>query len=126
MLPAAIGYKPGCSDPTKAHEKIRFAIERAAEVWGFHVGELVVTSLNDGQHRKGSFHYSNQACDLRTHNLPSKAVKLRCLVDLAKELDCTEQTGPMDYREPGGNGFRVLLESFGKPQEHVHAEWRGA
>ena len=106
--PAKISYKPEVSDPKLAHPKIREAIEIAASIWGEWVKEMVVTSLNDGKHRVGSFHYKNQAVDIRTKNLPSTE---------AKKLATKKLTGRL------GLDYDVILESLGGMNEHLHCEY---
>lgn len=83
------------------------AIADAAVVYGNHGCNLIVTSLNDGEHRKNSLHYSGRAVDLRTHNVPAA---LRPVI--AAEL-----------REVLGSEFDVVHEKAGTPNEHIHVEW---
>ena len=52
--------------------EILLAICEAREVYRELDAELVITSLLDGQHMKGSLHYKGLAVDLRTRHL-SKA-----------------------------------------------------
>lgn len=110
MPKATIRYKPEVSDPKLADPKIREAIETAAEVWGEWVKELWVTSLNDGKHRVGSFHYQNKAVDLRTKNLPSTEAKRLAVKKLAGRL---------------GSDYKVILEFLGGVNEHCHCQYEG-
>lgn len=71
------------------------------------VDEIVITSANDSTHGEGSRHYTNEALDFRTHNWPSR----ESVRWFRRELE--EQLGPQ---------FRVLLESEGTPNEHLHAQ----
>ena len=96
----------------KAH-KIRpdlfMALATAADVWEeFGADALIITSLNDGAHRQGSYHYSGDAADLRTKNLPSSAAKRNVRDVLAQRL---------------GNDWDVILEDLGGSNEHAHLEW---
>lgn len=107
MQPAKIVYKPGTSDPSKLDSKMVDALKVAAEVWGQWVDTLTVTSLNDGKHRVGSFHYKDLAADIRTKNLPSTEVKRLAVKQLAGRL---------------GADYDVILESLGQVSEHCHVE----
>ncbi len=71
--------------------------------------ELVVTSVNDGQHSTTSLHWAGAAVDLRTKNLPSDAAKRRAKDRLKAVL---------------GRDFDVILEKLGQAHEHVHVEWQ--
>lgn len=64
--------------------------------------DVVITSGNDGKHMKGSKHYSNNALDLRTWNIPNRDLPL-----FVKAL--AERLGP-DYD--------VVLED-----DHIHVEF---
>ena len=76
------------------------ALQAAERVWMAYGSELVVTSVSDGKHSRGSKHYSGCAADLRIWNLTS--------VDgAAKEL-----------REARGEDFDVVVEG-----DHVHLEY---
>lgn len=67
----------------------------------------VVTSANDGQHMKGSRHYTNQALDFRTKSLRSRDEK----VEFHRRV-----------KEALGPKFDVLLEGLEKDNEHLHIE----
>ena len=73
------------------------------------VTELVITSINDGQHMEGSRHYKNQAIDIRSKNFPNRDSKRQFRAKLEEML---------------GPGFRVLLENEGLDNEHFHAQVR--
>ena len=60
-----------------------------------------ITSVNDGQHMQGSKHYSNEAVDLRTRDLPVTSLPKLCN-DLKRVL---------------GPDYDVVLE-----KDHVHVE----
>ncbi len=49
--------------------EILLAIMEAREVYRDLDAELIITSLLDGKHMKGSFHYKGLAVDLRTRHL---------------------------------------------------------
>ena len=73
---------------------------------------LIVTSVNDSRHVTGSRHYSDEALDWRTkgplaNTMHSRARKLRFRKRFAQML---------------GDRFTVLLESTGKPAEHLHSQ----
>lgn len=119
-MAAEVHFKTGVSPIAAAHPMIKALLPTAASVWGEFVEELWVTSLNDGNHRKKSFHYSDQAVDLRTRNLPSEAAKRSATRKLADLLGASLKRGLNDYWQPDQKGFRVLLET-----DHLHVEWRG-
>ncbi len=72
----------------------------ACKVYGQYA--CVITSGSDSKHGPNSLHYSGQALDLRTNNLPPQAVQ--SIVDRLKEAL--------------GAQFDVVLES-----DHIHLEW---
>lgn len=73
------------------------------------VEELVITSINDGNHKQDSRHYTNEAIDIRSHNFPSEFLKK----EFRRELEA--YLGPK---------FRVLYESAGTPNQHFHVQVR--
>lgn len=79
----------------------------AARVFGRAGLPVIVTSLNDGRHRNGSFHYSGRAADLRSKHV------------------ARDQKGPMleALRAELGERFDVLLEDVGGANEHFHLEF---
>lgn len=66
--------------------------------------DLVITSINDSQHGVGSRHYTDEAMDLRTHDVADRHAFHALLA---------ERLGPR---------FTVLLEDEGQPNEHVHIQ----
>lgn len=103
-----VSFKDASVKAHKLHPQILWALSVAAEVWEtFGAPELIVTSLNDGAHRQGSFHYKGEAADLRTHNLPNSSARRNARDLLAGHL---------------GKDFDVILEDLGGPNEHVHLE----
>lgn len=80
---------------------IVLAIMIAAGVYEREGLELVVTSLADGQHSRGSLHYVGAAVDFRIY----------------------PESNPEDLRqrlaEALGGDFDVVLES-----NHIHVEWQ--
>lgn len=73
----------------------------ACKVYGQY--NCVITSGSDSKHGPNSLHYSGQALDLRTNNLPPQAVQ--SIVDRLKEAL--------------GEQFDTILE-----QDHIHLEWQ--
>ena len=70
--------------------EILLAILEAREVYRALGAELVITSLLDGKHMKGSLHYSGLAVDLRTRHLgpgDRGTVTERLTVALGPEYD---------------------------------------
>lgn len=70
---------------------------------------LVITSINDGEHMKDSRHYTNEAIDVRTHNFLTTQMKQEFRREFEKFL---------------GPKFRVILESLGTDNEHLHIQVR--
>lgn len=68
-----------------------------------------ITSANDATHSPSSRHYTNEALDLRVHDLPSEAARRRVAAALRAEL---------------GPAFTVLYESPGTPNAHIHIQPR--
>lgn len=64
--------------------------------------DLVITSGTDGKHMKGSKHYTGEALDVRTSNIPKGEVGL-VLNRLQTRL---------------GSDYQVLLEA-----DHIHVEF---
>lgn len=129
--PVTIRKKAGVSPLAKAHPKILEAIDAAAEVTP--LAELVINSLDDSNHRAGSYQYGRnfpdglgRAVDIQTRFMAS-GEEVKFCRDLAARLGCTEErTKDRDWWEPGGNGYRVLLESLNVDgKEHLHLEFRG-
>jgi hypothetical protein len=101
-----IRVKPGASlDNTRA--VLWWGVAIAAEVFERAGSDLIITSGTDGAHRPGSFHYSGEAVDLRSHHLPDE-IKSSVLVDLARAL---------------GPDWDVILEHPDGPAEHYHLEY---
>jgi hypothetical protein len=68
---------------------------------------LVITSIVDGEHSAKSLHYSGLAVDIRTKNLTEENQKQRVAGSIRAAL---------------GDCYEVILESIGKPNEHLHIE----
>lgn len=88
--------------------QIVLAIQAAEHIW-WNAGQttLVLTSVNDSQHKEGSFHYRGLAVDLRIKSMP---LKLRAAA--VRQL-----------KEALGSQFDVLHEAIGGDGEHVHVEY---
>ncbi|OHD17922.1 MAG: hypothetical protein A2Y38_13305 [Spirochaetes bacterium GWB1_59_5] len=103
-----IHFKSAAVRVDAIHREIWLAISIADEVYeDFGIYSLTVTSLNDGEHRKGSKHYDGEAADLRIHNVP-QAKRESLVARLAAKL---------------GDDYDVAWESKGKANEHVHLEF---
>lgn len=85
---------------------IAAAAINTANVLGL-AGDLFVTSGNDSVHMRGSKHYTDEALDLRTHNLTPAEKHL---------FKTTIQTRL-------GKDYDVILEDEGGPNEHLHVEY---
>lgn len=70
--------------------------------------DLIITSVNDGEHKVGSLHGKGQAVDLRTQNIPDPKKRNEVYKFLRSALT-------PDYD--------VLWEFQGKDNEHIHIEW---
>ena len=70
--------------------------------------EFVVTSVNDGKHSDGSWHYKGCAFDCRTKQA---------------SLDGKEQALRDEIKAALGPDFDVVLEAVGTDNEHVHIEY---
>jgi hypothetical protein len=73
------------------------------------VGDIVITSANDGTHMQGSRHYTDEALDLRSRSFPSPVAKQRFAALLKAEL---------------GPAFTILFENAGTLTEHWHVQPR--
>ena len=71
------------------------------------VYEMVITSLKDGTHSPGSWHYSGWAADIRSKNVGSTEHKNIILEKMRSTL---------------GSQWEVILEHLGNPNEHYHVE----
>lgn len=69
----------------------------------------VITSANDSGHSPTSRHYTNEAIDLRTRDLPTESAKRALATALRAEL---------------GPAFTVLYEDPGGPNQHLHIQPR--
>lgn len=80
----------------------------ASSVFDKHDVDLIITSGGEGEHSRGSLHFSGLGFDLRSKHLVSglKKVVLR------------------DLRQCLGKNFDVVLEKRGKPNEHFHIEYQ--
>ncbi len=85
---------------------IAIAAINAANALKFE-GEMWITSGNDSIHMQGSKHYSDEALDFRTHQLPT-AQKHAWKDEIARRL---------------GKGYDLLLEDENGSNEHLHVEW---
>lgn len=70
--------------------------------------ETVITSLNDGEHKKGSLHYKGNAVDIRTKHLPDAHTKFNMASRISNAL------GPQ---------YDVILEHLDHENEHLHIEY---
>jgi hypothetical protein len=70
-----------------------------------YAAELVITSVNDGVHSEGSYHYEGRAFDARTKGTGRAAQ----IADQAKGI-----LQPL--------GFDVVLEDLRGDNEHIHVE----
>jgi len=74
----------------------------------YGIEDLVITSVNDGEHGWGSKHYNGEAIDFRIHNVPENK-RDRIRDELAGIL---------------GRDYDVLRAFKGEPREHYHVEFQ--
>lgn len=74
--------------------------------------DLVITSINDGTHMKGSRHYTDEAFDMRSKSFKETNKEA---YRKAMELELN-----LAYSKPNKDCFTVLLENKGKENEHFH------
>lgn len=92
----------------EARPELLFGIATVAPLFGARGLPVVVTSLNDSQHRRFSLHYSGEAVDLRSKHVPREQLE-----DLVDEIRAALPEGTWD----------VLLEHQGESNEHFHIEY---
>lgn len=78
---------------------IAAAVANVGEILGLG---LVITSGTDGQHKPGSKHYTGEALDIRSFNIP-EALRPKVIAHLQARL---------------GSDYQVIVE-----QDHIHIEW---
>ncbi len=86
-------------------DPIFLAMLASDKLWlSYNVKEgVVLTSVMDGTHKKGSKHYTGDAIDIRIWNLPENISYLQASSDLRTLL---------------GRDYDVVLE-----KDHIHIEW---
>jgi hypothetical protein len=70
--------------------------------------DVVITAGTDGQHKKGSKHYSYEALDIRSKNFPDLASKQAFIKAVMNRL---------------GSDYDGFLELPNTPNEHFHIEY---
>lgn len=104
-----IRFKDSTVNPHGLHPKVinEFLVEaeRAYREVGGYV--VTITSICDGVHSNGSYHYLLGAADLRTKNIHTneEKIKIRRLID-----------------DRTSDDFDILLEHLGGTNEHLHGE----
>jgi len=95
-------FKDESIDTKNLQPQLVLALMMAQEVYNGHGVDLVITSLNDAAHSRTSLHYSGNAVDLRTHNLP----------------DGVDPNGvAAEIRQKLNKDFDVIFEG-----DHIHLE----
>ena len=99
-------YRIICCQPFPSFHRRFYNEDRVGNNQQYHQYEtnLVVTSCNDGHHSLTSLHYSGNAVDLRTRNLPDNITGHIVRDEIKKNLN-------IDYD--------VVLES-----DHIHLEYQ--
>lgn len=92
--------------------EMAFLLGFVAWLWDeYELGQFVVTSASDGTHRKGSFHYSGNAVDIRTRHLFKKG-------KYTNDTLLFIQTLQTDF---GKYGLRIFLHGYhDKGVPHLH------
>lgn len=98
-----VSTKAGVPSP-EDNDFTRAVVPALQEVWQKHGLTPLITSTTDGEHMDGSYHYTGQALDLRTKDIPSDKRK-KVAEDLQAKL---------------GPGSQVILEA-----DHIHVEPSG-
>jgi hypothetical protein len=102
-VPSYLKFKPGVDIPLSAI--CAAAAVNARNQLGLP-GDTLVTSANDGEHRDGSKHFSDEAVDVRVHGLTREQI----------------QQWATTIRKRLGRNFDVVVESLGTPNAHIHIE----
>ena len=79
----------------------------ADKVYGKRGLDAIITSTNEGKHKKNSFHYKDLAYDFRTHHVSTSQERQKILQELRNEL---------------GADYDCILENLNTPNEHIHIE----
>ena len=100
-------FKPGVK-VEQVNARLLVGLAELATVLGeeAQVNVIMVTSVNDGKHKKGSFHYTGNAVDVRCRFF--KDEDIRRAVDRFNILHDAE--------------FDLIWEDNGGPNEHLHLE----
>jgi hypothetical protein len=98
--------KPGVQGDVS--EPIGYALGIAKGLYDALGVDLVITSLQEGQHKIGSLHGRGQAVDIRVHDM-SEVQKQSVVHSLVQNL----------YQY----GYDILLEHSGQANEHIHIEY---
>ncbi len=99
-------FKIGCSLKDLQPQTV-LALYLCDEVYREHGEPMTVTSVNDGGHMTGSYHYQGKAFDLRTKGIENYPERI--IAEIKRRLT------PL--------GFDVVFEGAGEPNEHVHVEY---
>jgi len=87
--------------------EILVAYIEAIQVYAKYNYPCIITSCIDGKHMRSSKHYMGDAIDLRTKHIPALGTKRLIQKDIIAALT---------------KNYDVILESIGKPNEHLHIE----
>lgn len=74
--------------------------------------DCIVTAVENGAHSAKSCHWEGDALDFRTRHLPTSMEK----VELARRV--------RERLKPLGSDYFIDLENIGKPNEHLHGQFR--
>lgn len=89
--------------------ELQIALFICNEVYATHGVNMVITSLVDGKHSLKSKHWTGDAADLRTHNLPTHVDPQTVVKDIKERLNSSD--------------YDVILEDYNGPNEHIHCEF---
>lgn len=99
-------FKAGVSLKNLKSQTVLAIIVAEREYSKFGVTNMVITSINDGDHKVGSKHYTGEAVDLRTKPVGHAHQLVLAIRNKLKPL-----------------GFDVLFEFEGLDREHCHIEF---
>ena len=95
-------------------ETLNALLETAPALFG---DTVVITSVNDGRHAKGSAHYSNDGWDVRTHKSGGKH-RLGSILDPAVDDVSRTWVNAMRRKLQDGNYF----VEYEQTKQHIHIQ----
>jgi hypothetical protein len=90
--------------------ELLFGILVVKQIFDNHEYHFIVTSIADGQHKRGSRHYTGDGIDFRSKHLPND-LKVVIFDEMAEVL-----SGMSDYG--------IYFEDIGEANEHFHLQFK--